>query len=152
MILRPATMDDAQLLFDWRNAPGTRMMMLEQGAIEFNSHVEWLRRSLVMPTRTLWVAEDNDVRVGTVRADLLDDGDTTLSWTVAPEHRGHGYGYRMVRIAMSRIAGPIQLAIRDYNIASLKIARAFGMPQTGNIDGVIYFQGRPNVLYEPHTV
>jgi RimJ/RimL family protein N-acetyltransferase len=138
MILRPATTDDAQLLFDWRNDPVTRAASHNVGELKYSDHVAWLRRSLSMPNRSILIALVNDIPVGTVRLDRSDET-TELSWTVAPEHRNRGYGRTMVGLAMNDISGPIRAEIKVGNIASIRIAQTVGMRAVETRDGILHF-------------
>jgi RimJ/RimL family protein N-acetyltransferase len=119
MILRPATMDDAERLFAWRNDPETRAQSLTTDRVPWDDHVAWLERSLAMPERTLLIAEVAGTPVGTVRLDGEE-----MSWTVAPEHRRKGYAKEMVRLALPRDA---TAQIKRGNLASQKVARAAGL-------------------------
>ena len=68
--LRLATPDDAQLLFDGRNAEAVRRWSLDSAAIDWTQHVNWLGASLRNPQRWLLVAEADDGPVGVLRYDL----------------------------------------------------------------------------------
>lgn len=68
--LRMATVDDAQLLFDGRNAEAVRRWSLESGVIEWSQHLNWLDASLRNPQRLLLIAEADDGPVGVLRYDL----------------------------------------------------------------------------------
>lgn len=70
LTLRLATPDDAQLLFDGRNAEAVRRWSLDSGAIDWSQHVNWLDASLRNPQRLLLVAEADDGPVGVLRYDL----------------------------------------------------------------------------------
>lgn len=96
LTLRPATMEDARRLFEWRNDPLTRQNSRNTKEGVWEDHVAWLEKSLISPTRKLYIAEENGTPVGTVRSDDDTDGYTELSYTTAPEARGQGYGKRMV--------------------------------------------------------
>jgi len=89
--LRPATLEDAEMLLKWRNDEATRMGSHSTVEVKLEKHIEWLRATLQNQTRQLYVAEENGVSVGTVRADY-DNGIYELSWTVSPEARGQGVG------------------------------------------------------------
>lgn len=118
MKLRPATIEDAQILFDWRNDPLTRESSISTDPVAWDDHVRWLEASLSNPNRELLVAEIDGVPVGTVR---LDDG-VELSWTVAPSQRGKGIGKQMVSLVER---GSIA-RIKRSNVASQRIAGAAG--------------------------
>jgi RimJ/RimL family protein N-acetyltransferase len=117
----PATMDDAEPLFDWRNDPLTRAMSRNQDPVTWDSHVDWLTRRLSQPSPHLYMAFLDGRRIGTFRV----DGDE-ISYTVAPEHRGKGLGEAMLRKAREMF-GPLRAEIFVRNIASIKIAERSGM-------------------------
>lgn len=70
--LRPATMDDARMLFDGRNAEDVRRWSVESHAIDWASHLIWLAATLVNDQRLLLVAETVDGPVGVLRYDRVD--------------------------------------------------------------------------------
>ena len=137
--LRPATMDDSELLLVWRNDPVVRQASHDQSKIELHSHQIWLRESLENPDRMIFVAELDDVPVGTVRSDF-QNGTYELSWTVAPEAREQGLGKQMVDMLASQIEGPIRAEVRIGNVASVRIAEHVGMTLQIIEDGILYFR------------
>jgi UDP-2,4-diacetamido-2,4,6-trideoxy-beta-L-altropyranose hydrolase len=68
--VRPATVDDARLLFDGRNAEAVRRWSKDQGVIDWAQHLNWLHASLRNPQRLLLIAEADDGPVGVLRYDL----------------------------------------------------------------------------------
>lgn len=68
--LRPATLDDAQLLFDGRNAEAVRRWSQKTDVIDREQHQHWLSASLRNPQRLLLIAEGDDGPVGVLRYDL----------------------------------------------------------------------------------
>lgn len=147
MDLRPATIEDARLLFEWRNDPSTRTQMHSTGDFDFPSHLAWLERTLSNPARKLYVAEVEGCPVGTVRADAAD-GITELSWTVAPQARGRGLGTQMVQAFIATLDGPLRAEVKTGNIASRKIAESIGLRLESERDGLLTFisSARPRSL------
>ena len=121
IVLRPATMEDAETLFRWRNDPVTRANSIIQDPVPWDNHVAWLSASLRRPDRTLLIA--GSIPVGTVRFDTVGDV-TEMSWTVAPEARGKGVGFQMVLAASE--GKNLVAKIMKHNIASQKIAAKSG--------------------------
>lgn len=117
-------MSDAEILLYWRNDPLTKAMSINTSDVSETEHLAWLAKTLSNPARKLYVAEMDGVPVGTVRADLGNP--TELSWTVAPEHRGNGYGKSMVSIA-ARLHRPAKAVIKPENSASMRIAEDAGL-------------------------
>lgn len=138
MDLRLATIEDARRLFEWRNDPLTRATMHQTGAFDFQSHCEWLTRSLAMDARKLYIAEVDSIPVGTVRTDLTNSV-TEFSWTIAPQFRGRGFGKQMVALALATVTGPIHVEIKAGNLASIKIAEHVGLRRRFERDGVLHF-------------
>jgi spore coat polysaccharide biosynthesis predicted glycosyltransferase SpsG/RimJ/RimL family protein N-acetyltransferase len=96
--VRPASMDDARTLHDWRNDPQTRASSRTQDPVSWEDHLRWLEASLGREDRRLFVAFDQTGDVGTIRWDLEHDGEWEVSITVAPARRGQ------------RLAGPLLAA------------------------------------------
>ena len=138
IVLRRAVVTDAEKLYRWRTDPVTRAASRNTATIEFEGHYAWLANSLADPNRQIYVAEYRGEPIGTVRADKVDSG-WQLSWTVAPESRGRGFGIRMVRLLAASIRGSIEAVIKPGNAASIRIAEAAGMRFDKEEDGVLRF-------------
>lgn len=139
LVLRSASLDDAQLLLDWRNDAATRHASHTTDAVDIDTHVAWLSRSLDDPARHLYIAEQDGRAVGTVRADLRD-GVHELSWTVAPEARGQGIAKRMVAELTRRLDEPIRAEIKPGHLASIRVAEHVGMTLDREVDGVLHYR------------
>jgi RimJ/RimL family protein N-acetyltransferase len=120
MEIRPATFNDAQRLFEWRNDPLTRAMFKNSDIVEWHSHVDWLTARLCRTNPNLFIAEVSGRAVGTFR---VDDGE--LSYTIAPDDRGRGFGREML-VKVREMFGPMRAEIYERNVASMKIAAHAG--------------------------
>lgn len=123
---RLATLDDTELLLRWRNHPETRKYLFHSEETTFEDHSAWLIATLANPSRQLFVAEVGGTPVGTFRADLAPDGCYELSWTVSPDIRGKGIGSSLVIGARTLIRGTLIAHIKEWNVASIKVAEAAG--------------------------
>ena len=147
--LRPATMEDAERLFQWRNDPLTRSQSLQQQPVEWEAHLKWLQASLQNPDRQLYIAESatngavQSIGVGTVRADRID-GEYELSWTVAPEQRGNGWGRHIVAALIATLPADAtyRAIVMNTNPASERIAEALGMIMESSSPTQTIFAGR----------
>jgi RimJ/RimL family protein N-acetyltransferase len=137
--LRAANLGDADVLLEWRNDFLTRMASRDTGVVERDDHLEWLARSLQDVNRILLVAEQHDVPVATVRADLVD-GVHELSWTVAPRARGRGVGKRVVALFADRFPGALRAEIKADNDASASIAESVGMHLEKEENGMLHYK------------
>lgn len=133
--VRSATLDDAQLLFDGRNAEVVRRWSLDAGVIDWKQHLDWLTASLRNPQRLLLVAEGDDGPVGVLRYDLrgfdaevslyLLQGRFGLGWGGALLARGEAFASAHWP-QMSAITAQVLPA----NQASLNVFRDAGFTQS----------------------
>lgn len=131
-VIRPARMEDAEVLFAWRNDPETVAQSLVKRPVEWAGHLEWLEKVVAGPSlgRALYVVEMGNTPAGTVRSEERPDGFTEVSYTVSPAFRGQGLGKRMVVQFVSDYLQGKRLAARikkGTNPASESIARALGL-------------------------
>jgi UDP-2,4-diacetamido-2,4,6-trideoxy-beta-L-altropyranose hydrolase len=88
--LRPATMDDVDLLLAWANDPATREASFSSAPIGRDEHVAWLERRLRSADAFQLVAD-----VGVVRFDV-DGDEAVISVVVAPERRGGSWAGALI--------------------------------------------------------
>ena len=100
-------MDDARLLWEWRNDPDTRASSRDTDLVLWPRHLAWLERGLAREDLILLVVEDpahdglvnHGGPVGTVRWDLGSQGEWEVSITVSPERRGQSLARPLLRAA-----------------------------------------------------
>lgn len=148
--LRPATIADAELLFVWRNDPLTRQQSIHTEPVVWDSHLAWLETSLRNPNRQLYIAEGivqdapgQPLILGTVRADKLDE-EYELSWTVAPEQRGKGWGRKLVAALIEILPAQASYTaiVLHSNPASQRIAESLGLTERQRQEGHTVYAGR----------
>ncbi len=94
--VRPARLEDRDILLAWRNDPSAYQWYREAAPVDDDAHDAWLRRLLSRGEDTLWVADIEGTPVGSVRLDLHEDGAADVSIVVDAGHRGHGTGRRLL--------------------------------------------------------
>jgi len=95
---RPARAPDAPQLLAWRNEPDVRAASRNTGIIEPDEHARWLARVLADRDRVLWIAEEDDYPIGSLRFDR-QDATAEISVMIAGERRGAGVGAQAIREA-----------------------------------------------------
>lgn len=133
--VRPATLDDARLLFYGRNAEAVRRWSLDTGVIEWPQHQHWLTASLSNAQRLLLIAEADDGPVGVLRYDLrgveaevsiyLLEGRFGQGWGRALLARGEAF----VRAHWPQLQA-IKAQVLPANQPSLKVFREAGFTQS----------------------
>ena len=124
--LRLARPEDGSQLLVWRNDAITRCNSLSSDFVTAEQHTKWLTNSLKNPDRQLYIAETDNIAIGTVRVDSVANTHT-ISWTLAPEHRGKGLAKQMVRQLVHKLSGNIVAQILPGNIASMRVAEYAGL-------------------------
>jgi UDP-2,4-diacetamido-2,4,6-trideoxy-beta-L-altropyranose hydrolase len=129
LTLRPATMDDAMLLWLWRNDPLTRRQSRTTSPIPWAEHVRWLTAALGEKRRTHRIGERDGSPVGAISLQSAEGG-SEVSIMVAPEERGTGVGRSMLKAALAETDGfPIYASVRADNDASRKLFEFCGFKQ-----------------------
>ena len=111
LVARAATLEDARLLWEWRNDPATRASSRSSEEVPWDDHLAWLGDSLNRSDRMLLLVEDEAGPVGTVRWDLARDREGEHEWevsiTVAPQRRRQSLARPLLRageVALSELA------------------------------------------------
>ncbi|WP_064119548.1 UDP-2,4-diacetamido-2,4,6-trideoxy-beta-L-altropyranose hydrolase [Pseudomonas fluorescens] len=133
--VRAATLDDAQLLFDGRNAETVRRWSLDTGVIDWSQHLNWLTASLRNPQRLLLIAEADDGAVGVVRYDLRGFA-AEVSIYLLERRMGLGWGRALLARGEALVAAHwpqlqvITAQVLPDNRPSLNVFRDAGFTQS----------------------
>lgn len=125
LTLRPATAEDCQQLFIWRNHPDVYRHFLSPHPVDWKDHRAWFTEKLQDPQTRIFMAEADAQAAGMVRFDRKTDG-VYISVTVAPNLFGRGLGSALIKEGTERflaenIGIPTVLAeIKPANAASQK--------------------------------
>ena len=142
--LRPATMQDADRLFAWRNDPVTCANSRSTAAVAREDHDRWMQFNVQQgyPEHLVAIAEGNGGSVGVVRFDAAKNDLMTyeVSITIAPQHRGAGLACPILNMACGYFPDfGIDAEIRCNNKASQKIFERCGFEQISlNLDFIKY--------------
>jgi len=89
-VIRPATLDDSEVLLAWRNDPSSRRWNHTAVAVQVDEHERWLRNRLGRDRPLLWMVDESGGPIATARLDVGSDGTATVSIAVDQRHRGRG--------------------------------------------------------------
>jgi RimJ/RimL family protein N-acetyltransferase len=134
--LRPASLDDAELLLAWRNDPEVRSASRQPHTVEPAEHERWLSSCLADPERDLLIAELDGKPIGQVRFDRLTEDEREISVSLAASSRGGGLGARLIEAGVDwlrRERGTTRVIaeVRGVNPASLLSFRQAGFRPAG---------------------
>ena len=133
MKLRKATFNDWKILLDWRNDLLTRENSFNQDEVSEQTHKLWFNDNLLNPYREIYILEDDIIPVGSIRSDNILTNQYILSWSIAPDQRGKGYGTKILEIYLQSRTGSFIVEIKPENIASIKMVQKNGFNQLDEI-------------------
>lgn len=96
LTVRPVERADMSVIFKWRNHPATRETSHDNKEIAWETHVNWLVKSLGNSQRLLLIAEIGKYPVGVIRFDLHEN-DAELSIYLDPDAHALGLGKQLLR-------------------------------------------------------
>ena len=123
VFLRDVLSKDSETLLRWRNDPETRRNSINTTEISPEEHAEWFAKMLGGQSRRNLIADVDGISIGVVRLDWSEHRESCdLSFMVAPEHRGKGYGFAIVEHAVRgmqdvRVCAEVKMS----NVASRRI-------------------------------
>ncbi len=95
--LREAAMEDALDILKWRNDEKSREGSFSKDTINIPQHLEWYKKKLADPNSHLFILMAEDAKAGHIRLDCQNDV-AEISYMIAPDHRGKGYGKEILRL------------------------------------------------------
>ncbi|UOQ67929.1 UDP-2,4-diacetamido-2,4,6-trideoxy-beta-L-altropyranose hydrolase [Hymenobacter volaticus] len=141
--LRPATLHDSDLLFEWTNDPTVRQYSFNPSPVLRTEHEQWLAARLTDPSSLLLLAEqpDNSSPVGIIRFQVAG-AQATLSYSLAAPFRGRGLAALLLlagtRYLIQTFTQVQQILghVHQHNTASIKAFERAGfslLPEQANI-------------------
>lgn len=147
--LRPATLDDAQILLDWRNDPLTRAQSRHTEPLAWNGHLAWLTRVLTSPDCLLLVGTLAGDGIGSVRFARHDQGELwEVSIALDPMWRGQGLGSRLLPAAVTELRrhhprAAVVAAVRPGNRASEALFLGAGFRPADSAESFAHYRLEP---------
>jgi UDP-2,4-diacetamido-2,4,6-trideoxy-beta-L-altropyranose hydrolase len=137
--LRPATIDDCRLLWEWANEPEVRAASFSTELIPWEEHVNWLRRKVSDPGCHLYiiVLSGNDFPIGQVRFDSMGN-EAEIHINIASNLHGHGYGSQAILMASKQLFKETAITriyanIKPDNSNSVRAFANAGFKTAGNV-------------------
>jgi RimJ/RimL family protein N-acetyltransferase len=142
--LRPAVIEDAELLLAWRNDRVTRAASRNQREVTWEEHITWLTRVLADETIALWVAEHDGAPAGQLRFDGLGGAEVEITISLDRERRGQGLGPAVILAGVDWLAErqpdvTVVAEIRPENAASRAAFARAGFTPAGERGEMLRF-------------
>jgi RimJ/RimL family protein N-acetyltransferase len=95
--IREASIEDAELLFKWRNDPEIMNLGSSRRNVDWEEHQTWIINSLSNNIRNIFIITANEYPIGQVRFDHRENGyETVISIYLISSHRRKGFGVRVI--------------------------------------------------------
>ncbi len=145
--LRPAALDDSEMIRAWRNHPDISKCCFTLDPVSKEEHDRWYAARLADSACRSFIAEDMGNRpVGQIRLDIVGAA-AIVNLNVAPGVMGLGIGAAMTRLALERTRAQICFSkavafVRTDNPASVAMFENLGFRRAGldNIGGAQQIQ------------
>lgn len=135
LMLRQATYNDCNLIWQWSNEEKARQASFSQGLIPWNEHVQWFKRKLADPNHIFFIAtKGNKKQLGQIRYSI-EGYKAIVSLSIDAKYRSLGYGSEVLRIAARKLfhetsVEEIMAFVKDENSISLKTFMNAGFKET----------------------
>lgn len=131
LYLRKAELSDMDMYYLWANDPVVRNSSFNTEHIPYNEHEIWFNKSLKRDDVVLYVLMEGDTAVGQIRINI-SGAFAEISYSIASEFRGKGYGSKIVSLLIDRIRKDrpdiktVCARVKPDNVASLKVFESLG--------------------------
>ena len=105
LTVRPATLGDARLLYEWRQEASVRAASFQMGDIPWEPHLEWFTRRMAdlgpLLGARLYILMEDTMPVGQIRYERRGAGEAEVAgFSIDQRARGKGLGTWLVRQTM----------------------------------------------------
>lgn len=103
-MLRRASKEDCDLIFDWANDPVVRAAAFHTEPIPYKSHIVWYHNLLNNPNVVPYIFCEKETKkpVAQIRF-AIEEGKALISYSVSSEYRGCGIGTKMIQMAQEKL-------------------------------------------------
>jgi UDP-2,4-diacetamido-2,4,6-trideoxy-beta-L-altropyranose hydrolase len=101
--LRPATLEDCEMVLQWRNDPFIVAHGSWRREIQREEHLQWFAETVRGSTRRMYIILHADNPVGQIRFDRENQMDCVISVYLMQPYVGRGWGTEAIRIGCREI-------------------------------------------------
>lgn len=123
--IRKAEINDSKEIWEWRNDPHTRKMFANTEIIPWENHNKWFNTVLVSNKNHILIAYNEEMKIGMIRFDLINNNSAEISLNFNPEARGKGFGnialIESIAFIIDKKIEIITTRVRKENVVALKV-------------------------------
>jgi RimJ/RimL family protein N-acetyltransferase len=99
LTFRKATLDDAQLYFEWANDAIVREQSYNSCQIDFENHKKWFASKLEDDSCMLLLFQNKKINIGQIRIEKQDEKEAIIGISIASDYRGKGFAKQILLLA-----------------------------------------------------
>ena len=143
--LRPALKEDVDITYQWARNDEVRKFALSKSQIAEADHKAWFNQKLSNPDCLYFIAEYNQLEVGSFRLDIDKKGTAIISYLLDPLHHGKGLGRSLLQEGVQKARADKRINklvgyVLEENKASLHLFRKLDFHELTEKEGQLKFQ------------
>jgi RimJ/RimL family protein N-acetyltransferase len=145
IVLREASIEDAQITFKWANDAKVRRYALTQHEISESEHLKWFESKINSSDCIYYIVSYNQVSVGSFRIDINSDSIGVISYLLDPMYHGKNLGKSLLRDGVEKARAHKTLDkivgyVKEENQPSLNLFRKLGFTEKLERKGLLKFE------------
>lgn len=140
MRLRPMTLNDAEMVHEWRNRPQVANMMFTNDSISLDDHLRWLADKLNSDSCRYWVVEHDDRPVGVAALTEINWRNRRCSWIYymgeadTPAPVGLAVEFEVMAIAFADLGfEKLTSEVLEFNDGVIRLHERLGFVREGQL-------------------
>lgn len=96
--LEKASIEQKELYFTWVNDSATRKFSIHNQPVSYEEHCKWFDEKLHDKNVLMLICKYGAICIGRIRVDFLTAEEGEISFSIAKEYRGKGFGYKILEL------------------------------------------------------
>ena len=132
ILIRKAVIEDSLTYYNWVNDPIVREQSFNSEIISWIDHEKWFKEKILNSNFHFYIFQNTkDEKIGQIRFQKIDNTNYLVGVSIAVEHRGKGYGSRILKIGCNAFLTQypsiiVNAYIKEGNNSSLSIFEKAG--------------------------
>lgn len=110
LFLRKASIEDGEIILEWRNDAATRKNSFSKEIIDPDTHLKWYQGKLTDQDCSMYILMDSSEKIGLARIDKIGKIGK-ISYMISPAKRKMGYGRKMLELLENNVPGDIKVLV-----------------------------------------
>lgn len=150
LTLRPVSLSDCELLFNWKNDPAVRKSALNTAIVLKEEHESWFSAAIKNPDVQIFILESEGIPLGQIR--LNREGIVgRIDYCIAEEYRGKGLGKKIILLIEEDVkktgfVSVLKAEVKKDNLFSQKVFESLDYARSEDENCFVYTKNLPIVI------